>query len=772
MLPILRTRELGRVLCEILAYVHAQGVIHRDVKPANILIAPSGQPVLTDFGVAQEPGEAPGALVGTAAYAAPEQLANGVIDARADQYALGGTLYFLLTGQRPFSAEDPAALARAHLERLPDPPSARDPTVPVDLDSVLMRMLAKDPALRFPDLGAVAAALGRPRPEGFVLSGRQPAVDAVARALDEVAQGHGQALRVVGSVGAGRHWLMGLAREAATRRGLHCVATDDAEIATQAAARIQAGEALLLVTPEPVPAADVLLLPPLTLAEVRRSVYSLAPRTPDLAVVAERLHRETGGNPGLLLRTLDRYLEDDAVRLPEVLSVDVTPWLWGLDPDELAVAGVLATLTTPSESDPISDIAQVPAESVLPALDARGVACAADGRWVLAAEMLRAPIQALLPDPEGLQERIRELQILADEDQVTDPIAVAAEELIQEGRLSEASELLKQNLDAAVGEPRAARLLAMGRVHWELGASARAWAAYAEALGVARRPVTRARACIGVGISAVQVGHLGASIDHFSQAVTESSLADDPLRQAVALVNLAESRSSAGELAEARRCARRALAISRGLRHRRMECVALRHIGQVYLDLGQATEALHVLADASALARALRLPGERIAAHVLRATATLEERPGDKIAAAAAIDRLHPLLLEAPGPDPEGFQLRLRCTWALATAIIGDRRQYQRAWSEALAAADEHRVTIRLRAGVQLASAAWYAGDIQDAARQAERVANEAYMRGFILFGWEAARIQARVLGRTLPARPEMSAGLEPAEIKALEGRG
>lgn len=146
---------------------HRAGLLHRDVKPANILLEPRpGGPdrvYVTDFGIAR-PAEGTsltetGMVLATLAYAAPEQIRGAAVDSRADVYSFGCTLYELLLGRKPFPREDSVEVMRAHLEEPPPRPSAADPRLPPALDEVFATALAKDPAHRYPSCGALAGAL-------------------------------------------------------------------------------------------------------------------------------------------------------------------------------------------------------------------------------------------------------------------------------------------------------------------------------------------------------------------------------------------------------------------------------------------------------------------------------------------------------------------------------------------------------------------------------------------------------------------------------------
>ncbi|APA99835.1 serine/threonine-protein kinase [Nocardia seriolae] len=145
---------------------HRAGLIHRDVKPANLLIdARPGQPdrvLVGDFGIGRSVVDstaltAAGTVLATLAYAAPEQLAGERVDHRADVYALGATLYQLLTGTTPFPHPTAAAVIQAHLTEAPPRPTAIRPELPPGLDAVIARAMDKDPGRRYASCGALAA---------------------------------------------------------------------------------------------------------------------------------------------------------------------------------------------------------------------------------------------------------------------------------------------------------------------------------------------------------------------------------------------------------------------------------------------------------------------------------------------------------------------------------------------------------------------------------------------------------------------------------------
>ncbi len=147
--------------------VHAAGLLHRDVKPANILISPrpdgTDRVLVTDFGIARPIVDSgaltvAGDVLATLAYAASEQLRGAAMDHRVDVYALGCTLYEMLTGNKPFVRETPMALMHAHLSDPPPRPSGAAPWIPRGMDGVIARALAKNPADRYPDCRTLAEA--------------------------------------------------------------------------------------------------------------------------------------------------------------------------------------------------------------------------------------------------------------------------------------------------------------------------------------------------------------------------------------------------------------------------------------------------------------------------------------------------------------------------------------------------------------------------------------------------------------------------------------
>ncbi|MFD8077046.1 ABC transporter substrate-binding protein [Streptomyces sp. NPDC059718] len=145
-----------RITCEILdalAHAHARGLVHRDVKPSNVLIATGGTVKVADFGIARVVHSlsritGTGSAIGTPGYMAPEQCAGEAVDARSDLYAVACMLTELLTGTVPFAGATPLSVMYAHVHRTPAPPSARNPLVPPELDAIVLSALSKNPVLR------------------------------------------------------------------------------------------------------------------------------------------------------------------------------------------------------------------------------------------------------------------------------------------------------------------------------------------------------------------------------------------------------------------------------------------------------------------------------------------------------------------------------------------------------------------------------------------------------------------------------------------------
>ncbi|MFE3544993.1 serine/threonine-protein kinase [Nocardia sp. NPDC059177] len=165
--PLAPARAVGIITAVAagLDHAHRHGIVHRDVKPANILLSehPDGDRVfVTDFGIAHPIGDsavtACGALIATPAYAAPEHITGAEPGIRADVYALGCTLFELLTGVVPFARPSALAVLNAHLGDPPPRPSALDPSMPAAFDAVIARAMAKDPADRFAGCGELATA--------------------------------------------------------------------------------------------------------------------------------------------------------------------------------------------------------------------------------------------------------------------------------------------------------------------------------------------------------------------------------------------------------------------------------------------------------------------------------------------------------------------------------------------------------------------------------------------------------------------------------------
>jgi serine/threonine protein kinase len=167
-LPLTTALQLTQEVAEALHHAHSQGVVHRDIKPGNILVTTDGHAKITDFGVAkldQAVLTLPGRLVGSPAYMAPEQLSHDVVDARSDLFSLGAVLYCMVTGHRPFQGSSVVTVCFKVVHREPLAITTFDAELPPELERIISRAIAKDPARRYQSGMEMASDIERLREE-------------------------------------------------------------------------------------------------------------------------------------------------------------------------------------------------------------------------------------------------------------------------------------------------------------------------------------------------------------------------------------------------------------------------------------------------------------------------------------------------------------------------------------------------------------------------------------------------------------------------------
>ena len=205
-----RVIEVMADVCAALDFSHRHGIIHRDVKPANVMITRGGAVKVMDFGIARALADGQNmtqtaAVIGTAQYLSPEQARGEAVDARSDVYAAGCVLFELLTGEPPFSGDSPVAVAYQHVREDVRHPSEVNPDVPPELDAVVLKAMSKNPANRYQSAAEMRSDLVR------VLRGQRPLAPQVMTDEDRTALLHGG-----GPAGATRRMQPPATRHAAT----------------------------------------------------------------------------------------------------------------------------------------------------------------------------------------------------------------------------------------------------------------------------------------------------------------------------------------------------------------------------------------------------------------------------------------------------------------------------------------------------------------------------------------------------------------------------
>lgn len=224
-----KIERILRGLCRGLQYIHDLGLVHRDLKPTNVLVDVAGEPKLTDFGVVKDQHAnttaltMAGRLVGTVAFMAPEQITGEHVDARADLYALGACLYMMLTFRRPIEAQSVAGYLARHLTEVPRAPGELDPSVPPKLERICQRLLLKDPAQRYASANAVLEALDRREDGASPIRGREAELAEWTRRVLTLTGGGGGVYVVLGAPGSGRSHLLRAMADVARNQGVSVV---------------------------------------------------------------------------------------------------------------------------------------------------------------------------------------------------------------------------------------------------------------------------------------------------------------------------------------------------------------------------------------------------------------------------------------------------------------------------------------------------------------------------------------------------------------------
>ena len=400
--------QIGIQIAAALWSLHQKEIIHRDVKPSNLMVSNDNKAVLLDFGTLKDHDHdftLSGQFIGTPRYASPEQLEGKKLSFKSDQFSLGATLYYLLVHRRPFPNEERTEFTA---------PSAFDPSIPTHLEEVILRLLALDPKDRFKNMLDVQQAFSTEPEIGSPLAGRERLLATIAQSLTRAGQGEQLVISLNGCRGIGKNWVAQTIKQGARRQSIDYIELISPIQFEKAQKLLTKRTSLLLITRQnqyqnfgiPVINIDITFL---SLAEIRRSVHGYAPKTIELSIQSERLHHITGGLPALLLPLLERYTKNQKLILPSKISLPETDsFFQELDWEDIAILSTLALSQHPIPKEKIERISNILLHDHCESLEQDGLIRQNRYGWFCSNQAFADKALLNCADLEILQENIRQ----------------------------------------------------------------------------------------------------------------------------------------------------------------------------------------------------------------------------------------------------------------------------------------------------------------------------------------------------------------------------
>ena len=431
-----KCQQIGWQLADALHYIHQQSLVHRDVKPSNLLFDSNDHCVLSDFGTIKDLSQAEltqhGTIIGTPNFAAPEQLDGLPVDHRSDQFSLGATLYYLLVNQHPFADRES--------DHLPIPLSSIDPSIPSNLEHTIGKMMQLRAADRFPNMRAAQESLTHTPQSGIPLAGRQGILNQLSEIILRIQSGERMVIAFSGLQGVSRQWAIQTLSSAAQRVQIEVLDICTSEDADQALRSLESYRPMLLIERQSFQQLSRLKrflvdIPALSVADIRRTLFSMVSDTKQLSQNADQLHFLTGGVPDLLLDLLEHYCDKttNALCLPENLHCPaVNQYFADLHWESLEVLAAISLAEHPVGISFIETATQLPPEEHLAELCTRGlISEVTENQWTIYNQLFREEALRSVPDLDALRQR-------ADPDQNTVDWFNVGQELAATGKLKQA----------------------------------------------------------------------------------------------------------------------------------------------------------------------------------------------------------------------------------------------------------------------------------------------------------------------------------------------